>query len=141
MLPGLLASGSLGAAATSATRALDLRCLLHFLRSDARITRVTSDVTGGVGLGRKDKAHDVYRWVTNYTMHECGTPKAASDHDILHYGKGKTHILIDGEHARRPLRDEGAMLGACCAGGDAAAPCVACCAAPREPKCKNASIK
>ena len=38
-------------------------------------------------------------------------------------------FLIDGEHARRPLRNEGAMLGACCAGGDAAAPCVACCAA------------
>ena len=39
-------------------------------------------------------------------------------------------FLIDGEHARRPLRNERrAMLGACCAGGDAAAPCVACCAA------------
>ena len=38
-------------------------------------------------------------------------------------------FLIDGEHARRPLRNEVAMLGACCAGGDAAAPCVACCAA------------
>ena len=24
-------------------------------------------------------------------------------------------FLIDGEHARRPLRNEGAMLGACCA--------------------------
>ena len=38
-------------------------------------------------------------------------------------------FLIDGEHARRPLRGEGAVLGACCVGGDAAAPCVACCAA------------
>ena len=38
-------------------------------------------------------------------------------------------FLIDGEHARRPLRGEGAELGACCVGGDAAAPCAACCAA------------
>ena len=38
-------------------------------------------------------------------------------------------FLIDGEHARRPLRGEGAVLGACCVGGDAAAPCAACRAA------------
>ena len=38
-------------------------------------------------------------------------------------------FLIDGEHARRPLRGEGAELGACCVGGDAAAPCAACRAA------------
>ena len=37
--------------------------------------------------------------------------------------------LTDGEHERRPLRKKGAataMLGACCAGGEAVAPCVAC---------------
>ena len=37
--------------------------------------------------------------------------------------------VVDGEHARRPLRGEGAVLGACCVGGDAAAPCAACRAA------------
>ena len=37
--------------------------------------------------------------------------------------------LTDGEHERRPLRKKGAataMVGVCCAGGEAAAPCVAC---------------
>ena len=37
--------------------------------------------------------------------------------------------LTDGEHERRPLRKKGAataMVGVCCAGGEAVAPCVAC---------------
>ena len=37
--------------------------------------------------------------------------------------------LTDGEHERRPLRKKGAakaMVGVCCAGAEAVAPCVAC---------------
>ena len=37
--------------------------------------------------------------------------------------------LTDGEHERRPLRKKGAataIVGVCCAGGEAVAPCVAC---------------
>ena len=37
--------------------------------------------------------------------------------------------LTDGEHERRPLREGAeatAIVGACCAGGEVAAPCAAC---------------
>ena len=37
--------------------------------------------------------------------------------------------LTDGEHTRRPLRSKGAttaMVGVCCAGGEAVAPCIVC---------------
>ena len=69
---------------------------------------------------------DVRTAARSLALTKNGHGLAALNPDVWHL---LFSFLIDGEHARRPLRGEGAVLGACCVGVDAAAPCSACRAA------------
>ena len=110
----------------------------HAPRAALRCTRTAATARRGAALRTEwERAATHVRW-SRGTHWQCprDVREAARSRALLLGGRGMPVMnddvwglifayLTDGEHERRPLRKKGAataMVGACCAGGEAVAP-------------------